>query len=216
MRNLKKTLAFSAAAIMGASTVQAADAIVGGAQPYEPSPATYAAPAPVNNWSGFHVGGALNWDWGTFDGGDFKADGWGGTLYGGYDMQQGNIVYGVEADLSTSNQSQHVNPGIKMEQGVNGSLRGRVGYAFDPILVYGTGGLAGSRLVAKQGGMDDTQMAWGYTVGAGAEAMITNNITARLEYRYTDYDKQKFNLNGSQYKRGFEENTVKVGLGFKF
>ncbi len=214
MRNMNKTLAAAAAVLMGAGAAQAADAIV--AQPYEPSPATYVAPTPVLDWSGVYVGGALNWDWGTFDEGDFDADGWGGTLFGGYNMQNGSIVYGVEGDLATSNQSQTVTPGIKMEQGFNGSLRGRLGYALDPVLVYGTAGLAGSRLEAKQAGDKDTQMGWGWTVGAGVEAMVTENISARVEYRYTDYGDQDFKLNGSKYKRSFEENTVKVGLGVHF
>lgn len=215
MRNFNKTLTAAAVVVMGASAAQAADAIVGVSQPYEPSAVTYTAPV-VNNWSGFYVGGALNWDWGTFNSGDFKADGWGGTLYTGYNMQSGSIVYGLEADLATSSQNERVNPGIKMQQGINGSLRGRLGYSFDPILIYGTAGLAGSKLSAKEGTQKDKQMAWGYTVGAGAEAMVTNNISARLEYRYTDYGKEDFNLNSGRYKRGFEENTVKVGLGFHF
>ncbi|QQM29132.1 porin family protein [Martelella lutilitoris] len=214
MRTMNKTLAAATAVLMGAGAAQAADAIV--SQPYEPSPATYAAPAPISNWSGFYLGGAANWDWGTFDEGDFKADGWGGTLFGGYNMQSGSIVYGVEGDLATSNQSQNINPGLKMEQGFNGSLRGRVGYAMDPVLLYGTAGLAGSKLVAKQAGDKDTQMGWGWTVGTGVEAMVTENISARVEYRYTDYGKRDFKLNGNTYERGFQENTVKVGLGVHF
>ena len=46
--------------------------------------------------------------------------------------------------------------------------------------------------------------------------MVTENISARLEYRYTDYGKQDFKLNGATYERGFQENTVKVGLGVHF
>ena len=214
MRNIKTTTAVAMAVLVGAGAAQAADAIV--STPYEPSPVSYAQPAKISNWSGFYLGGAANWDWGTFDEGDFNADGWGGTLFGGYNMQSGNIVYGVEADLATSNQSEVVFPNVKMEQGVNGSLRGRVGFAMDPVLLYGTAGLAGSKLVAKQAGDKDTQMGWGWTVGAGAEAMVTENISARLEYRYTDYGKQDFKLNGATYERGFQENTVKVGLGVHF
>ena len=213
MRNFKKTLTAATAVLMGAGAAQAADAIV--AQPYEPSPVTYAAPVSVDNWAGFYLGGAANWDWGTFQSGDFDADGWGGTLFGGYNMQSGSIVYGVEADLATSNQHEYVGSGVKMEQGLNGSLRGRVGYAMDPVMVYGTAGLAGSKLEAKLGGSDD-QMAWGYTVGAGVEAMVTNNISARVEYRYTDYSDKTFNLPSGRYKHGFEENTIKVGLGVHF
>ncbi|WP_174800755.1 outer membrane protein [Martelella limonii] len=214
MRNFKTTTAVALAAMVGAGAAQAADAIV--STPYEPSPVSYAPPVQAKNWAGFYVGGAANWDWGTFNEGDFDADGWGGTLFGGYNMQSGSIVYGVEADLATSSQSEVVFPNVKMEQGINGSLRGRVGFAMDPVLLYGTAGLAGSKLTGKQTGAEDTQMGWGWTVGAGAEAMLTQNISARVEYRYTDYGKQDFKLNGATYERGFEENTVKVGLGVHF
>jgi outer membrane immunogenic protein len=58
--------------------------------------------------------------------------------------------------------------------------------------------------------------ALGYTVGAGAEAMVTNNITARIEYRYTDYQKNDFNVGGANISRGYDEHSVKVGIGMKF
>ena len=36
-------------------------------------------------------------------------------------------------------------------------------------------------------GDDDT--VWGWTIGAGVEWAFTNNLTARLEYRYTSFDR---------------------------
>jgi outer membrane immunogenic protein len=35
----------------------------------------------------------------------------------------------------------------------------------------------------------------GFHIGAGFETMLTDSITARLEYRYTDYSREDFDLN---------------------
>jgi outer membrane immunogenic protein len=46
--------------------------------------------------------------------------------------------------------------------------------------------------------------------------MITNNITARVEYRYTDLGKKDYDLDSGRVSRGFDENSVKLGIGVKF
>ncbi|WP_395588508.1 outer membrane protein, partial [Pseudomonas syringae group genomosp. 7] len=56
----------------------------------------------------------------------------------------------------------------------------------------------------------------GYTVGAGVEAFVTNNITTRLEYRYTDYQSKDYDLDSGSFSRGYDENSVKLGIGVKF
>ncbi|TPW29731.1 porin family protein [Martelella alba] len=210
----KTLLAAAASTAMGAGVASAADAVVN-TQSYEPAPAmTYSAPK-TNNWGGAYVGGALNYDWGTFNGGDFNASGFGGTLFGGYNLQDGSVVYGVEGDLSNSSQEQTIGA-AHFEQGWNGSMRGRVGYSLDPVLIYGTAGVAATDTKAVDYSSSKSEGAWGYTVGAGAEAMITDNLSARLEYRYTDYGDQTYNLSSGSYKKGFEENTIKAGLAFHF
>ena len=62
----------------------------------------------------------------------------------------------------------------------------------------------------------DRKTAVGYTVGAGAETFVANNITARLEYRYTDYGHKDFDLDSGNISRGYDEHSVKVGIGYKF
>ncbi|MBU2328839.1 MAG: porin family protein, partial [Alphaproteobacteria bacterium] len=149
------------------------------------------------------------------------ADGIGGTVYGGYNMQSGSIVYGAEADISYAGEdgsagSQAPVGTLKGTQGVNGSVRGRVGYDLNPFLVYGTAGLAVANHELSGAGTDDEKLAAGYTVGAGVETFVTDNITARVEYRYSDYQKRDFNLGGSTVSRGFDDHSVKVGMGVKF
>jgi outer membrane immunogenic protein len=78
-----------------------------------------------------------------------------------------------------------------------GTTRGRIGFVATPdnrLMIYGTGGLAyggGSAHTALydlyDGSTwfnDTSKTRTGWTVGAGAEYAITNNITAKLEYLY--------------------------------
>jgi len=200
----------SALALGGYTAAHAADAVEQIPQP----PVAQEAPPAVNNWSGFYIGGAGDWNAGHFNrNGDAYA--WGGQAFTGYNWQQGQIVYGVEADLGYSGADSTRN-GLTAKNGVNGSVRGRIGYDFNPFMLYGTAGLAIGQNKLSDDTSSDSKTAVGYTVGAGAETFITNNITARLEYRYTDYGKEHFNLDSGSFSRGYDEQSVKVGIGVKF
>ncbi len=96
---------------------------------------------------------------------------------------------------------------------VNGSIRGRIGYDLNPFLLYGTAGLAATKNKFSNAAGSDTDTSLGYTVGAGAETFVTNNITARVEYRYTNYADSDFNVGGANISRGYDEHSVKVGIG---
>ena len=210
MRTLIKTLMVSALALGGYTAAHAADAVE---QIPQPPVAQEAAPV-VNNWSGFYIGGAGDWNKGHFTR-NGNGYGFGGQAFTGYNWQQGQIVYGVEADIGYAGIDSTRN-GLTAKNGVNGSVRGRLGYDFNPFMLYGTAGLALGQNKLEDATSSDSKTAVGYTVGAGAETFITNNITARLEYRYTDYGKKTFNLDSGSFSRGFDEQSVKVGIGVKF
>lgn len=213
MRILITTLMASAVSMVAFSATHAADAI--DEVPAAPA-ADYSEPAPVKNWSGAYVGGTANWARGEFGAtGGRSASGFGGGVYTGYNMQSGNIVYGVEGDVNYGDNDVS-SPARTMEQGVNGSIRGRVGYDLNPVLLYGTAGAAASSVKAKQAGGSDRKTMLGWTAGAGAETFVTDNITARVEYRYTDYGKENFDLPGRNVSAGYDEHSVKVGMGVKF
>jgi len=220
MRTLKIMLLASATTAV-AFAAQAADAIY---QAPEAPAATESYSAPAGNWSGAYIGGGATYDFGKFTGSTEGRDakGLGGTVYGGYNMQSGSIVYGGEADISYNGEdgSAGTAPGvagtITGTQGVNGSIRGRVGYDLNPFLVYGTAGVAVANHELEGNGTNDERLAAGYTVGAGVETFVTDNITARVEYRYSDYQKRDFNLGGSTVSKGFDDHSVKVGMGVKF
>lgn len=214
MRTLTMILLASATSLMALQAAQAADAVD---QIPEAPAATETYAAPAGNWSGAYVGGAVTYDFGRFTGSDDRdAKALGGSVYGGYNMQNGQIVYGGEADIGYAGEDGNAGAGYKGTQGVNGSIRGRVGYDMNPFLVYGTAGLAVTNNELKSATDSDERLAAGYTVGAGVEAMVTDNITARVEYRYSDYQKRDFDLDGATVTKGFDDHSVKVGMGVKF
>jgi outer membrane immunogenic protein len=212
MRTLIATLMVSAASLAAVSA-HAADAVT----QIPEAPAAYDAPVAVSNWSGFYLGGTGSYDWGKVKGGasEPKADGWGGGVYGGYNWQSGQIVYGAEADLGYNDQK-GTSGGITGEEKLNGSVRARLGYDFNPFMIYGTGGVAIADHKVSSAAGSDNNTSVGYTVGAGVETMVTKNITARVEYRYTDYQDKDYNLGGTNVSRGFDDQSVKLGIGVKF
>lgn len=210
MRIFITSLMASTFAIAGFTAARAADAV----DQIPQAPIAQEEPVAIRNWEGFYLGGAA-----TYNAGKFKDDrgayAWGGQLYTGYNWQMDKIVYGVEADLGYSGADQTVN-GITSKNEANGSVRGRIGYDFNPFLLYGTAGVALAKNKAEDANSSDSNTAWGYTVGAGVEAFVTNNITTRVEYRFTDYQNKDFNLDSGTVSRGYDEHSVKVGIGVKF
>jgi outer membrane immunogenic protein len=89
-----------------------------------------------------------------------------------------------------------------VKNGNDYSFRARAGYLVTPDLqVYATGGPAAQKvsatLVCSDTGAagcvgpaitsSSTKTLWGYTVGAGVEWKVWNNVLVRCEYRYNDY-----------------------------
>jgi outer membrane immunogenic protein len=83
------------------------------------------------------------------------------------------------------------------------SARGRIGYAMDRTLFYGTAGAAFTEVRAFTNwapgfgpGVISTQTRTltGVTVGAGVEHAVTDNFTLGLEGRYSWYERQRFDI----------------------
>lgn len=218
----------SAVALLPAGAAFAADMPV-----VEPAAAVA---VPSFSWSGPYVGVQAGYDWRDADnragrgGGDTKPDGFAIGGYAGLNYQLGGspLVAGVEADVNYSDARDGrvsraftgaPNASIRNEFDWTGAVRGRLGYAFDRVMVYGAGGLAfADHTVKARGaasGSDDT-VAVGWTIGGGVEAAITDNVTARVEYRYSDYGTDKFSVANTRVKSDVTDSRVMLGLGYKF
>jgi len=215
MRRITKLAGGIALAMLAGNAALAADAVEAPPEPPVAAPVQY---APAASWSGFYAGVFGGYNWGSFDatGGDIDANGWSGGAFTGYNIQNGSVVYGVEADAGYSGTDGTLG-GVEARQTGFGSLRGRIGYAFDPVMIYGTGGLAITGAEVDDGTVSDSNTHLGWTVGAGAEALITENVFGRVEYRYSDYQSKEYTISGpATVSSGFSAHTVNAGIGLKF
>jgi len=244
---MKRILFAGALALAAASPALAADL----PQPMAPppqAPATYVpTTAPVYNWGGIYVGinggyafGGSKWTPATGSGtGSFNVNGGlvGGTL--GANFQSGQFVFGVEGDVDWTDirgsLSSTTVTGICAAASCTyqtsndwlGTVRGRVGYAFDRVLLYATGGGAFGNVKATltttaptfTGSTDSTEFGW--TAGAGVEFALTDNVTAKVEYLFVDLSNGSCSITvctaaTAAVPVSFSANLVRAGINFKF
>ena len=232
----------SASALLLVGSAQAADMA---AHPvYKAQPV-----APVWSWTGFYVGGTLGGVWsrntvgddptatnpflGTFGltGIDNNSAGVIGGLEAGYNWQLANWVLGIEADISFSSLNQST-VGAAATTDVYQSrldwlstVRGRVGYAFDRWLVYGTGGAAIADLKDTYTSPTFAFVAapsattWGWTAGGGVEYAVADHWTVKAEYLHVGFGNRTVdNLSTFGYGLVFKNqlDIARVGINYKF
>ena len=175
----------------------------------------YAAPAPAYaayNWMGPYIGANVGYQWGDTTHSPTKPS---GGLFGaqaGYNWQSGALVFGVETDLQWSN-ADDVVAANKVSSSWFGTTRGRLGYAMNNVLVYGTGGLAYGDVEFATGGFSQSKTSYGWALGIGAEVGLTPNWTARVEYLHYDLADRTF-FTGTSH--GLESNLLRAGGNYKF
>lgn len=215
------------------------------------------AAVPAYNWTGLYVGAHGGYGWGSTqdvtNAGALRRDLYGGFggVQAGYNWQFGNIVLGAEADVSFGSVAASWGGVTQFDSYYGkdaatmfGTVRGRVGYAFDRVLVYGTGGLAwgqnehgfgcdATRVVAtggcqnKVGGqkfyVKGDPIDIGYVVGGGVEYAVLPNWTVKVEYTYTDYGVNRIDLVDPNYPaaksaRNFDTaiHTTRLGVNYRF
>jgi outer membrane immunogenic protein len=213
------------------------------------------------NWNGFYVGGHFGWGWAHDDNvGYFTRDpppavgahagdiagsfpvNFDGVLGGGQIgfnyLVWPHIVLGIEADISAANldlsSTQVTTSGIAVldvKLDWLATARGRIGYASNQWLVYGTGGAAwvhgnfvntqtatflGGGAVGQTESWSTTRTGW--TAGGGVEYGIARNWTAKLEYLYMDFGDTHRTM--TVFNRTVVDhltmNVVRLGVNYKF
>lgn len=182
----------------------------------------------------------------------------GGQIGYNYEIPNSNVVVGVEADADWSSIRGQLGLNASIPAGLVpggaalsatagshieyfGTARARLGYAFNNIMPYVTGGFAwgetssyyninaallgagGSIGGAEHNGQD------GWTVGAGLEYQITPNLTFKTEYLYVDLGTRTLLSNdlgnllgvgaiGANFdiRERSTINVVRAGLDYKF
>lgn len=234
-----RILPYGAMLICGIGLAASANAADLRAKPAPPAASIY-VPAPGYDWSGAYVGafiGGAHGVWtaefdrnGNHRTSEQGADGIAGGLMLGYNIQVSpNVVIGAEADIGTTNAKQtnnlFDNDASLSEYGPFGTVRARIGYAFDRLLVYGTGGLAFANLTNNfQAGENageqiiyEDQWRTGYALGGGIEHAIQRNLSASLEYLYANYGSVSLtNQDGERADFSNELHLVRAGLSYRF
>ena len=204
---------------------------------------------------------------GVFPNQNNNRDGFVGGGQVGYNYQIGNIVVGIEADAQyadlAGNRSGVVGftPGSGLaapfvafapaggnRTGIEwfGTVRGRIGYAWDRLLVFGTGGFAygdgpdncnsvgpfGAAGRCVNGG-NNNGLRTGWAAGGGIEYAFTPNLTGKIEGLYVNLDRNAssryigdaFSVPGLVRTPVFLNNgrnrddefvVVRAGLNYKF
>lgn len=219
------------------------------------------------DWSGLYIGGFAGAgigdnDWTFPQAGTVAHPRMAGALAGGdigYNRQFGSWVVGAEADLAATNakggQACADGPftvGIPFESNCNNDLKwmatatGKLGYAWDRVLVYGKAGgawtdnkldascngdaqfvgLFSTNLTTGNAGcftftqdLVSTVHQFGWTVGAGLEFALTNSWSAKVEYDYMNFGSRTVTLplpDASIVNLKENFNQLKVGVNYHF
>lgn len=177
--------------------------------------APYTVNQPLNgySWAGPYLGGNLSYNWGEVTHNPTRPSGFAGGVQAGYNWQSGPLVFGVEGDLQANSADDTFAP-WKFSNPWFGTVRGRVGYAINNVLFYGTAGLAFGELEGSTYGLSESHTTAGWTVGAGAEFGLTQNWTAKIEYLYVDLSTNRFSITGMP--NGYQSNFVRFGVNYHF
>ncbi len=196
-------------------------------------------------WNGPEVGIQGGYGWGTSSGSiagapagtpsySFSPSGGMGGAHVGYNWQMGTFVLGLEGDAEGGevgglqrNTFAGGSYGVSSSMDFDASIRGKVGFTFDRVLVYGTGGVEfgdvtthyhtpiGGPLV---GSSSDIRTGW--TAGGGVDYAFTPNWEGNIEYRYADLGSQNTTLTGAAAgfvgHNEFNYNMIRVGLTYRF
>jgi outer membrane immunogenic protein len=208
------------------------------------APPAPAEPAPAFSWTGFYIGGELGWarPEAMYDftiaspnnGRDRSSpnstkNGILGGGFAGYNYQSDRLVIGAEADIdfviSGKIRTAAGKSFITAHTNFFGSARGRLGWAADRVLLYGTGGLAFQSPVTRVPTTaisvrtsDDLRLGW--TAGAGAEYAMSDNWIAGVEYRHSEYETESASYRLRRTRVRFSQdkdvNQVVGRLSYKF
>jgi outer membrane immunogenic protein len=202
-------------------------------------------------WVGFYAGGVDGFGWGTTSGNShdtagiftvqnsFDRSGFSGGLQAGYNwMASPNWVIGLEGDIAVANiKNSFADIGTPLGDSRTvstlnaiGTVRGRVGYAWNNFLIYATGGAAfveidntrtiitssiGSGALNGAYAISNTGNV-GWAAGGGVEwafwPSLWPNLTAKLEFLFIDVNSGHNYF--YSYTTGTAPNTVTTTVGY--
>jgi outer membrane immunogenic protein len=235
LRGLAGGLVLAASAAVLTTSAQAADLPPAPAMPVK-APIAYAPK--LYDWTGLYVGGHIGGGYSEsswtdpitgIGNGTFNNFGFLGGAQAGANVQFNRLVLGLEGDFSwtslKASSRDSIGEGISTTVPWTSTITGRVGAAFDRLLVYAKGGFA---LAQDQSSLTDlggntatnSFLRKGWTVGAGIEYALDDHWSAKIEYDYLGFGSQAMSFTtpletvGSNASLNVQE--VKAGINFRF
>jgi outer membrane immunogenic protein len=187
--------------------------------------ADFVEPPAVYDWTGFYIGGDVGYAFSGNDKvgfrneegniphvGDLELNGIFGGGQVGYDWQASSAVFGIVADVQAADIQDDFKKTIinDFDRGfikgsdnidVWGTVRARVGWALDNVLLYATGGLAWADVDYKLDAVNNAnglagharnqETRAGYAVGGGIEWGINESWSVGAEYLYVNLGSYK-------------------------
>lgn len=165
--------------------------------------------------------------------GNLEAHGFELGVVGGYNIHQSGVLYGVEVDLGVPDQSAtyQSNPGGAGNQTATSDLlylasaRARLGADLDGFVPFVSAGLTAgeNQTTLAVGGtsVSDRSLQVGYTLGGGIEMPVSEQISFKLEYLFTDIgNDNSMSVTGpggsSALGAGHKIHAIRVGANFHF
>lgn len=189
------------------------------------------------NWTGAYAGAQVGYGWADTDASSgplagfnqthsYDSSGFIGGFHAGYNLHNQGFVYGIEADIDFADFDE-TSVGSPLSHQTElywmGSLRARIGFAADRTLFYVTGGWAFGEVDITQRNVSsgaitasNSDIRNGWTLGGGVERAFTSNMTARLEYRYTDLGSEDFRGANSIDSSDVTVQSIRAGISYKF
>lgn len=185
------------------------------------------------DWSGPYVGLQLGYAWGNYElqieseSFEEDLDGIVGGGHVGWLFQHESLVFGIEGDIEAADLDGSIDvEGLEsdVDIGLLGSARARLGWALDNVLVYATGGVAFADMdydtynIGADVSDENSDTFIGYTVGGGIEVGVSENVSARIEYRYTDLGSKTFEPDGfgDPFHVDLDFHAVRGGVSWHF
>ncbi|MBJ7577770.1 porin family protein [Devosia sp. MC532] len=192
------------------------------------------------DWTGIYAGAVGGYVWGrststpTTGGATTTIDPSGGQIgaTAGVNGQFDQFVLGLEGEILWSGASGSAQIAgaaatdiATVKSDWQGAIKARAGVAFDQVLIYAHGGFAFTDYYAKadlagvfEGDYRTSRTGW--TIGAGVEMAVTENVTVKAEYAYSDFGKWTGTVAGGaaagDYEFTHHTHAIKAGVNFHF
>ncbi|WP_206243742.1 outer membrane protein [Novosphingobium terrae] len=130
-------------------------------------------------------------------------------VFTGYDKEVApRIVVGAQAELNFPIDSRFGNGFAEINPKRSVDLSLRAGYLVQPkTLVYVRGGYSNGLYGSDVGAIHTSTDRNGWLLGGGVERKLTDKVSARVEYRYTDL---------SEGNGKFDRHQVLLGVAYRF